>query len=301
MRGTEPGHVAGLLPAYLNGTLEAREDRRVEDHLRACPACRADLASWEAVRDAVGVSQAATPDPPPTVLPRALAKIGRKETGPPTTRSRLSLARQLLLGQLPLVRRKIWAASTVTMAVGCLVAVLLTGPSMAGQALALPAPLVAAVGVAFVYGPENDPSLEIALSTPTAPRFVLLARLVLVYGYDLLLALAATVALVVLGGDFGVWPLISLWIGPMLFLSALALAISLLVSPAAAVLISLSFWGLRLLAAGTPPDGAQPAWATAVKTMWQAESLLIPLAAALVAVALLCAPRVAHTQTGGPT
>lgn len=301
MRGTEPGHVSGLLPAYLNGTLNARDGRRVDDHLRACAGCRADLASWKAVQGAVEASQEATPAPSPAVLAGALVEIKQGEAGRSPLASRLSLAWQLLLGQLPLVRREIWSASATTMAVGWLVALLVTGPSMAGQAFALLAPVVAAVGVAFVYGPENDPSLEVALSTPTGPRNVLLARLVLVYGYDLLLALAATGAFVIVGGDFGLWPLISLWLGPMLFLSALALVVSLLVSPAGAVLVALSLWGLRLLATGPAPVGAEPAWTATVKALWQAEFLLICLAAALLAIALLCAPRVGRTPAGNTT
>lgn len=299
MRGAAPGHVYGLLPAYLNGTLEAGEERRVDEHLRSCIRCRAELTSWEAVRNAVEASQEATPAPSSAVLSGAIAEI--EEAGLSPLASRTSLAWQLLLGQLPLVRREIWSASAATMAVGWLVALLVTGPSMAGQVFALIAPVVAAVGVAFVYGPENDPSLEVALSTPTGPRNVLLARLVLVYGYDLLLALAATGAFVIVGGDFGLWPLISLWLGPMLFLSALALVVSLLVSPAAAVLAALSLWGLRLLATGPAPVGAEPAWSATVKALWQAEFLLISLAAALLAVALLCAPRVGRTPAGNPT
>lgn len=291
---------AGLLPAYANGTLETREERRVEEHLRTCAACRAELASWEALRGAVDDAQAAVPAPPPDALEGALARVGHGGRARSGISTRLSLGWQLLLGQVPLVRREIWAATAATMAVGLLVAMLVGGPSMAGQAFALLAPAVAAVGVAFVYGPENDPSLEVALSTPTGPRSVLLARLVLVYGYDLLLALAATVALEVAGGTFGLWPLISLWIGPMLFLSALALAVSLLVSPTAAVLVALSLWGLRLLATAPAPDGPEPAWATTVQALWQAEFLLIPLAATLLAVALLRAPRVFHTRAGRP-
>lgn len=296
MRGKQPGHVADLLPAYLNGTLPSWEERSVDEHLATCAGCREELASWEATRQAVVIAHDRAPAPSMRVLDGALARIEREEA---PSLSRLSLAWQLLLGQLPLVRREIWAASAVTMAMGCLVSALTaTGASAAGSAFAIFAPVIAAVGVAFVYGPENDPSLEVALSTPTSPRLVLLARLVLVYGYDLALALAATIALAAANGTFGLWPLISLWIGPMLFLSALALLVSLLFSPTAALFLALALWGARL-AAGTGNVFGQrrPAWAETVEALWHANALL-PLAVVLLVAALFVAPRVRPAYGG---
>lgn len=292
MRGKDPGHVTGLLPDYLNATLQAREERRVGEHLRDCPACRAALASWESVRGAVTVAQEATPAPPPAVLAGALARIGRRQTEPASHTARLSLAWQLLAGQLPLVRREIWAASAITVGLGCLVASLTAAPSAAGAPLAVLAPAVAAVGVSLVYGPENDASLEIALSTPTPPRLVLLARLVLVYGYDLALALAASGIVALVSGGTGLWPLVSLWIGPMFFLSSLALLLSLFLGPTPAIMAALTLWATKLLATG---DGARrffaPGWADRIELFWQANPILLPLAAALLAVAVLLAPR----------
>lgn len=61
--------------------------------------------------------------------------------------------------------------------------------------------MIAAVGLALVYGPEVDPGLELALATPTAPRSVLLARMTLVFAYDLGLALAANAVVLAVRGD----------------------------------------------------------------------------------------------------
>ena len=55
--------------------------------------------------------------------------------------------------------------------------------------------MIAAACVSFIYGPENDLAYELALSTPTSPRTILLARLALVFGYNLGLVPIATLGL----------------------------------------------------------------------------------------------------------
>ncbi len=293
MRGTERGHVSDLLPAYLNGTLETRAERLVDEHLGSCARCRADLASWETVSGAVEASQAAVPAPSSAVLDGALARIEAEKASPSPLASRLALAWQLLLGQLPLVRREIWVASALTVGLGCLVALLITAPSAAGGPLAVLAPVIAAVGVSLVYGPDNDASLEVALSTPTPPRLVLLARLVLVYGYDLALALVGSGVVAVTRAEVGLWPLVELWIGPMFFLSSLALFLSLFLGPTSAIMAAMTLWAVKLVATD---EGSRafldPRWADRIEAFWQANPVLLPLAAALFVAAVLLAPRV---------
>jgi len=117
--------------------------------------------------------------------------------------------------------------------------------------------------MAFIYGPESDPSLEIAISTPTSPRLVLLSRLTLVFGYDLLLALVASLLLTAVHG-FSLWTLIELWFAPMLFLSALTLVASLVFSPTVAMVGALILWGLRLVQlSSTVRNGTAPSGDTA--------------------------------------
>jgi hypothetical protein len=212
-------------------------------------------------------------------------------------RGKLPLFWQLLTGQLQLVRREIWVACAVTMALGCLVALLVATPQIAGTSAAGPAlaffiPVIAAVSVAFIYGPENDPSLEVALATPIRPRLVLLARLTLVYLYDLALALGATAILALVGEGVGIWPVISLWIGPMLFLSALTLLLLVSFGTTVAALGAAALWGLRLFAARG--ENLNPGvWdgASLVREFWSSTPLLVALAALLFAVAILYGPR----------
>ncbi len=68
-------HVADLLPAYINGTLDYPTSERVHAHLLHCGACQIELSSWEAVRDAAQFTAAVTPLPSANVLNAVWAKI----------------------------------------------------------------------------------------------------------------------------------------------------------------------------------------------------------------------------------
>jgi len=107
-----------------------------------------------------------------------------------------------------------WLISTVVVfGLGALVSL---GP---GQPVVwLVAPAVAAVGVAFAYGPGLDPAWELSLSCAVPERMVLLTRVVAVFGLNAVLGLLASVASgAVAALTFG-------WLLPMTAVSALALA-----------------------------------------------------------------------------
>jgi hypothetical protein len=277
-------HVADMLPAYLNGTLAAGTAARVEAHLSGCAACRTELAEWRAIAGAAPILYQQSPIPDDTLLSRVWSEIDRAEAETPHRRPALRLAWlwSLLVGQLPLVRRGIWTASALTMALGCIIELL--RPYGVGKALAVVAPVVAAMGIAFVYGPENDPSLEIALATPTSPRLVLLGRLTLIYAYDILLAVIASAAITAARGGMGLWPVIVLWLGPMLFLSALSLVLSLLFGSATGISAALVIWAARIMADGHwLPTGDRNLFIR----FWGSNMLLIPLAVALLLAAFV--------------
>lgn len=152
----------------------------------------------------------------------------------------------ILHSQLRVVRREIWLASLLVMALGAAITLVPSVRPGGALPLALIAPIVAAVGVAFIYGPFVDPSIEIELATPVSPRLVLLARLALVFGFDLALGLAASAALAALRPDLSFWPLIAAWLTPMAFLSSLAFLLSVLtVSPTLAMTVSMLLWSLQ--------------------------------------------------------
>jgi hypothetical protein len=194
----------------------------------------AKLAGWQAPRPAAQETA--------RLIRRLELVLPAEETASPFS-LRLQWAYWLLRAQARVVRHEIWGGSLFVMVLGVLV-------TLAADRAALPfvliAPLVAAVGVAFLYGSGGEPTLEIELATPVSPRFVLLARLSLLFGVDLLLGLAGSVILSLLRTEISLWPLVMAWLAPMAFLSALALLISLLsFEPLLGVLVSMVLWGLQ--------------------------------------------------------
>ena len=283
--------LAELLPLYAAGSLGEEERRAVAAHLAACADCRAELAFWQEVASAVAAEDRLLPAPSPNLVDRALVGAQRRRANP------FVRAWGLLAAQVPLVRREIWSASALVMALGCLVAIL-QGGSASASIIEAVAPVVAAAGLAMLYGPESDPGLELALATPTSPRQVLLARLVVVYGYDLILGVAASVGVlaVVPAGLLG--QLILGWLAPMAFLSALALVLSMVIGTGNAITAALMLWLARGLASGLrigtmgAPAALEAAFVAALQAyagLWQRTGLLFALAAALLAVAVALA------------
>jgi len=159
------------------------------------------------------------------------------------------------------VRHEIWAASALVMLLGVLVTLAVYDPAASGAAtlgtatlgaatlgaatlpFVIVAPIVTAVGIAFLYGPAVSPALEIELAAPASPRLILLARLALVFGFDLGLGLAGSAALALLRAEISFWPLVSTWLAPMAFLSTLALLLTVLtLEPNMGILVSLGLW-----------------------------------------------------------
>jgi hypothetical protein len=84
--------------------------------------------------------------------------------------------------------------------------------------VALLAPAVAAVGIAYAYGPGIDPAWELSQSMAVSDRMVLLVRALAVFGLNAGLGLAASaVSGAAAAVTFG-------WLVPMTAVSALALA-----------------------------------------------------------------------------
>jgi hypothetical protein len=139
----------------------------------------------------------------------------------------------LLRSQLRVVQGEIWFASALVIGLGTLVTVL---TFEAGSSMMLPlvflAPVVSGFGVAFLYDGNIVQMLELEDTTPASARILLLARLTLVFGFNLLLMLAGSLILAIALEDVSLWPLVSSWLAPMTFLSALAFFTSVLIKDA---------------------------------------------------------------------
>jgi hypothetical protein len=135
-----------------------------------------------------------------------------------------------------------WLISTVVVfGAGALISL---GP---GQPLVwLVAPAVAAIGIAFAYGPGIDPAWELSSSCAVSHRMVLLTRAVAVFAVNSGLGLLASVASGAAGAlTFG-------WLLPMTAVSALALAAAVVArSAVVGAGAGVAAWAITVLAGQT--------------------------------------------------
>src|SRR6185437_9383842 len=75
---TEHDEIRELLSLAIAGALDATEDRRVSAHLRVCPACAAELASWQAIQ--IGLRRIPTPQAPAELVARTIARAQMRLT-----------------------------------------------------------------------------------------------------------------------------------------------------------------------------------------------------------------------------
>lgn len=108
--------------------------------------------------------------------------------------------------------------------------------------VALLAPPLAGIGVAYAYGPGVDPAFELSQTMAVSDRMVLLVRVVAVFSVNALIGLVATLIATEVGGvTFG-------WLLPMTAVSAVGLA-GATVSRSAntGVALALGAWGIVVL------------------------------------------------------
>lgn len=245
-------HYADLLPAYVNGQLDASNARLVREHLLACASCQRELSTWEALKDTAHQVYAAAPLPSPLLMDQVWAKIAEGEARAAHSGVMVRLLRRgwhIFCAQFALIHKSLWVASALVCLLGLVLTLVMAHGSasqihLAGNLLVLFIIVVGASGSAFIYGAAVDSGFELSLATPTSVRFVMLCRMMIVLGYNILLAaLASAVFATVYGGGF--WGMVQLWLGPMLFLSSLCLTISLFVSSAFALICTVVISALQ--------------------------------------------------------
>lgn len=106
------------------------------------------------------------------------------------------------------------------------------------------APALAAIGLAYAYGPGIDPAFELAQTMAVSDRLILLVRALAVFGINAVFGLVAsllTANILVSGVTFR-------WLVPMTTVAALALAAATLARSAnVGVAAGLSGWGIIVL------------------------------------------------------
>jgi len=273
------------LPFYVSGTLDEKELGALEAHIQTCGECQADLRLWQNTQT-VMMQQSDQAQISLSVLDSAIAQIRAEQKQP----GGLRRAFELLLIQIPLVRREIWPASAIIMLIGFAASILIEKEFF----IQLIAPLVAVWGISALYGPENDPVFELAAATPTSQTQILLARLAAVFSYNLVLALAVSLAAAPVFPIQGLDGLILTWLAPMTFLTSLALLLSLWMSTGNAITIPYLAWLARFILGGliSGPDGNPMVngivfnWAQIYVQFWSSPLLQLSLAAILLAGAL---------------
>jgi hypothetical protein len=270
-----------LLPLYVAGQLGGAQRAEVQSHLAECEECQADLELWAAVSREIGIANRAV-TPPPALAEQALMRIQPRRALP----SAFLRAWQLIGAQALLVQPEMWPAAAAVMALGIIVSLLWKQAGI----IYFVAPLLAASTLTMLYSPEHDPALELSLATPTSPWKILLARLSVVSGYNLLLALVASLGLLLFVPPGLLGTLVLGWFGPLTFLSALALLLSLWLGTSNAIAITYGLW----LAQYIPFKAlelwmASSAWASvlsAYQQFWHSPLLLVSLSILLIGAAL---------------
>jgi hypothetical protein len=297
MSGNGVRHCTDALAEYAAGALTPPERAAVEVHVSGCPSCRDDLAAWAAVAAATEAPAAAPPSSA-SMVRTALTRAALAPQPPPVRERRLGFAGQLLRAEQRLVHPSVWLASVLVMACAAMLAVV-GGDGAATTVLSLAAPLVAVAGVAGVYGPQRDPAFEALAVAMTSPRLVLLARVTLVFGYDLALAVAASAVVRLVAPEVSLVDLVVAWLGPMALLSALSLLLAMWIGPELSTAVAVSLWALRVLTISVPEfaDG----WVAAgMQRVWATSPGSVAATIALLAVAAALSQRHIRRRGGWP-
>jgi hypothetical protein len=168
----------------------------------------------------------------------------------------------------------------------------------AGQPLVwLIAPAVAAVGIAYAYGPGIDPAWELSCSCAVSDRMVLLTRAVAVFAVNAALGLAASAVTLGTRAEANTAQVTFAWLLPMTAVCALTLAVAVAVrSASAGAGVGVAVWIIFVLArsvtslpTGPGPQGAPGVHLTAAITD---PNLYLPY----LAVAACCAVAVMYVS-----
>jgi len=255
-------------------------------HLDACPACWARLATWSALRAAsvtasdelTGAVRAPSFD---ALLGPVLASPGHLEIASPglegSCRSLLGLA----AAQLRLIPRLLVPFTLVALAAAVVIAVMVRSPENARDIFGAAVSVTLLTGALSACARRTEPRNELLAVLPMGPVTVFAIRLGLVLSGGALLGIAASVAVVLAGGEPTLPQLVAGWFGQALLASACGVLGTVWRSPALGGGAALTIWGIGSL--GSLSSGVvaehlgsvvDSAWATTAPTIAAAVVLL---------------------------
>lgn len=284
-------HFLEEMPFYVAHRLEPDQVFELEKHLSYCAECQSELDLWRSVsKEIIHTNQRITA---PAGIPQlAMDSIHREKNGLGLFFDQLRLSwlgtLSLLKIQTQLIKREIWPALAALMTLGVAVALL----SGRAEAVSFIAPLIAAASITTLYGAEHDPGHELILSTPVSTWKILLARLSIVSVYNLLLAICASMFMLLIIPPDLLGVIIMGWLAPMAFLSAMALLFSLWFGSTIAIGLAYFLWIIQYLRVSEMVAGwVVTTWWNRVldsyQEFWHSPGLLLVLAVLLVIGALI--------------
>lgn len=224
------------LPFYVAGILPRNERAAFEHHLDGCEMCRAELREWQRLAGTVRREAAARRVALPPLSPVVRANLYRQPTPGEAMRS----AAHLIGAQWPVLRGLLPAALLILL-LGILATIALRDDTRAALPLLALAPIVTALSVAFMHHTEADPAWEVVAATPTSPGVLVFARLTLILSVSVAVMLGGSFAVSVAIGEM-LGPLVAVWLGPLLLLSALATVLAVRWTPILSAGVSLALW-----------------------------------------------------------
>jgi len=270
-----------LLTFYAAGGCSPQQKHEMESHLNACHECQTELVMWKAVSSEIESSNQALVVPP-EIPALALKRI--HHLNPLAAALRQSW--QLIRAQFYIVQSELWPVSALVMLIGVLVAVI----ARKDMVIYLLSPMMAASTLAMLYGPDHDPANELARSTATSPWKILLARMSIMSCYNLLLGLVASLGLLLFVKPEMLGTIILGWVGPLAFLSSLALLLSVWWGTGIAIAVTYGLWLAQYVSFNSisiwMPSPVWSSFLTAYKNFWHDPLLLVGISLVLALIAL---------------
>jgi len=149
---------------------------------------------------------------------------------------------RLIRSQWVMFETSFWVAGLLVLLLGFFMS-FLEGREMLPLLLLVLSPLLSASSVVYVFRPETRTLNELEILTATHPVELLIARLTMVLGFNVLIAFALMLAIHLEGTQIMLGRLVLAWLGPLLTLSGLALYITLRWGVLVGVVLPLGLWG----------------------------------------------------------